>query len=89
MKRLRALVTVLTVVMIAGVITITALLVIRLNASRGEVVLVTPERFVLPEGVGVVGYSVVNGRTLIIGDDGVIRVFDSESTDLLQEITLD
>ncbi|MEM7723595.1 MAG: DUF6476 family protein [Pseudomonadota bacterium] len=88
LKRLRALVTVLTVVMIAGVITITALLVIRLN-SGGEVVLITPERFELPEGVGVVGYSVVNGRTLIIGDDGVIRVFDTGSADLIQEIPVD
>ena len=71
--------TVLTVVMIAGVITITGLLVIRLNDSgAGAVRLIAPEAFALPDGVGVLGISVVDGRTVVVGDDGVIRVFDSD-----------
>jgi hypothetical protein len=88
LRFLKTLVTVLTVAMIAGVITITALLVIRLNAGDGETVLVDPGMFPLPQGVGVVGFSVVEGLTVIVGDDRVIRVFDSEGRDLVQEIEL-
>jgi hypothetical protein len=88
LKRLRLLVTVLTVTMIAGVITITALLVIRLGTER-PVVLVNPDDFALPKGVGAVGISVIDGRTVIVGDDGVIRVYDSENRALLQDMTVE
>mgnify|MGYP000583772060 CR=1 FL=1 len=88
LKRLRLLVTVLTLTMIAGVITITGLLVIRLGADRAPVV-IAPGDFTLPEGVGLVGLSVIDGRTVVVGDDGTIRVYDSESHALLQEIALD
>jgi hypothetical protein len=82
------LVTVLTITMIGAVLTITALLVIRLNTAR-QVVLVTPEAYALPQGVALVGYSVVDGRAVLIGDDGVIRVFDSDTGELQTEIGLD
>jgi hypothetical protein len=36
----------------------------------------------------VVGFSVVEGRTVIVGDDGLIRVYDSESREILREIDL-
>jgi hypothetical protein len=42
-------------------------------------VTVAPGDFEIPDGVGVVGFSVVDGLTVIVGDDGVIRVYDSES----------
>jgi uncharacterized integral membrane protein len=87
LRFLKTLVTVLTVVMIAGVITITTLLVIRLNAS-GPSVTIAPGDFEIPDGVGVVGFSVVNGQTVIVGDDGVIRVYDSGSQTQVQEFTL-
>lgn len=87
LKRLRLLVTILTLTMIAGVITISAVLVIRLNADTRPV-LIAPGDFALPEGVGLVGISVVHGRTVIVGDDGVIRVFDSESRALQQEVAI-
>jgi len=87
LRFLKTLVTVLTVVMIAGVITITTLLVIRLNAGAAPV-FVAPGEFALPEGVGIVGFSVVEGQTVIVADDGVIRVFDSDSRNPVQEITL-
>jgi uncharacterized integral membrane protein len=61
LRFLKTLVTVLTVVMIAGVITITTLLVIRLNAS-GASVTIAPGDFEIPDGVGVVGFSVITGR---------------------------
>jgi hypothetical protein len=54
-----------------------ALLVIRLNGAPP--VTIAPGDFEIPDGVGVVGLSVIDGRTVIVGDDGVIRVYDSES----------
>ncbi len=87
LRFLKGLVTVLTVAMIAGVITIAALLVIRLNAEGAAVVL-DPGMFAVPEDVGVVGISVVDGLTVIVGDDGRIRVYDSESRERIREIEL-
>lgn len=88
LRWLKRLVTVLTVTMIGGVLAITVLLVIRLNAQSAPVV-IAPGDFALPQGVGLTGISVVNGRTVTVGDDGVIRVYDSESRALLQEVTVD
>ena len=88
LRWLKRLVTVLTVTMIGGVLAITALLVIRLNADTAPVV-IAPGDFALPEGVALVGISVIDGRTVLVGDDGVIRVHDSDSRALLQEVTID
>lgn len=85
LRFLRVLVTVLTAVMILGVITIVALLVIRLG-DTARPILVHPEVFAIPEGVNTVGYSIVNGYTVIIGDDGVIRVFASDTRELVDEM---
>ncbi len=87
LRFLRMLVTVLTAVMILGVITIVGLLVIRLGDSA-QPILVHPEVFAIPDGVGTVGYSIVNGYTVIIGDDGVIRVFASDTQALVDTIDL-
>ncbi|NKX43437.1 DUF6476 family protein [Roseicyclus persicicus] len=87
LRFLKGLVTVLTAVMILGVLTIVALLVIRLNADPVPV-LVSPGDFALPAGVGAVGISVIDGRTVIVGDDGRVRVYDSESRALLQDIEI-
>ena len=84
LRYLKVLVTVLTAIMIFGVLTIIALLVIRLN-DNGRPILVHPELFDLPAGVGTVGYSVVNDYTVLIGDDGVIRVFSSDTRALIEE----
>jgi len=88
LKRLKLLVTVLTVTMILGVITITGVLVIRLSEDRAPV-LVHPDKFVLPEGVLPLGYSVVGDQAVIVGDDGVIRAFDLETGEVRQAFTLD
>ncbi|ABD56319.1 DUF6476 family protein [Jannaschia sp. CCS1] len=87
LRFLRILVTVLTGVMILGVLTIVLLLVIRLNDTQRPI-LVHPEVFAIPAGVGTVGYSVINGYTVIIGDDGIIRVFASDTRDLVDEVIL-
>jgi len=88
LRFLRVLVTVLTAVMILGVITIVGLLVIRLNDGGGAAVLVVPSEFDPPAGVAIVGYSLVEGRTVLIGDDAVIRVYDTDSRALVQEIRI-
>ncbi|BDW86312.1 hypothetical protein MACH21_24890 [Roseicyclus marinus] len=80
--------TVLTVTMIGGVLAISAVLVIRLNAESAPV-FVAPGDFVLPDGVGLVGISVVEGRVVVVGDDGMIRVFDSESREMIREIPVE
>jgi hypothetical protein len=36
-----------------------------------------------------VGFSVTRGRTVIVGSDGMIRVYDSESRALLQTLTIE
>jgi uncharacterized integral membrane protein len=88
LRWLKRLVTVLTVTMIGGVLAITALLVIRLNAGPAPVV-IAPGDFALPAGVAITGISVVGGRTVIVGDDGVIRVYDSATRSLLQDIAIE
>ncbi|WP_415183543.1 DUF6476 family protein [Phaeovulum sp.] len=78
---LKLLVTVLTGTMIAGLLTIIALLVIRLP-SGDAVIPQLPAHIVLPEGETVSaltfakGYSVVvtaSGKILIYGADGALR----------------
>lgn len=87
LRFLRVLVTVLTAVMILGVITIVALLVIRLG-DNGQPILVHPEVFDIPEGVNTLGYSVVDGYTVIVGDDQIIRVFASDTRELVDQLDL-
>ncbi|MBL4627201.1 MAG: hypothetical protein JKY00_04055 [Roseicyclus sp.] len=87
LRFLRRLVTVLTTVMIVGVITIVVLLVIRLS-DNARPILVHPGVFDTPEAVETVGYSVIDGYTVLVGDDGVIRVFTSNTRELVQEIIL-
>ncbi len=87
LRFLKGLVTVLTAVMIAGVITIVALLVIRLNAGATPI-LVHPELFALPPGVQTLGYNLVGDSVVIVTDDGMIRVFDAASRELIQEMPI-
>jgi len=81
LNRLRVLVTVLTLTMIGGVLTVIVLLVIRLNADLTPTV-VHPDRFAAPPGVGIVGYSVLGEHAILVGDDGTIRVYDIGTGDL-------
>ncbi len=87
LRFLKGLVTVLTAVMILGVLTIVALLVIRLNAGPAQLV-IDPGAYTLPQGVGAVGISVIEGRTVIVGDDGVIRVYDAPGGAPVQEVVI-
>lgn len=87
LRFLKTLVTVLTAVMILGVIAIVALLVIRLNADPAPL-MIAPGDFALPPGVGVVGLSVIDGQAVLVGDDRVIRVYDGANRALLQEFRI-
>jgi hypothetical protein len=87
LRFLKTLVTVLMVAMIAGVAAIVFLLFTIAGQER-EPVLVHPEVFAIPEGVNTLGYSVVDGYTVIVGDDGVIRVFASDTRALVEELDL-
>ncbi|WP_224815836.1 DUF6476 family protein [Hasllibacter sp. MH4015] len=87
LRFLKNLVTVLTGVMILGMVAVIVLLVVFLNQDRRPV-LVHPDVFDIPAGVETVGYSVVNGYTIVIGDDGIIRVFASDTRNLVDEMDL-
>ncbi|MBF9034675.1 hypothetical protein HKCCE2091_10520 [Rhodobacterales bacterium HKCCE2091] len=87
LRFLKGLVTVLTAVMILGVITVAALLVIRLNDDPPPMV-ISPGDYAVPDGVAVTGYSIADGHVILTGDDGVIRVYDAETGTLTREIGL-
>jgi len=87
LRFLKTLVTVLTATMILGLITIVVLLVIRLNGDPRPI-LVHPELFDLPPNAETLGYNLVGDSVVIITDDGMIRVFDAQSLDLVQEMPL-
>jgi hypothetical protein len=88
LKRLKWLVTVLTLTMIAGVITISAVLVIRLSDTASPRLLL-PETYALPQGVAALGYSLLGDDLLVVvGDDGVIRVFEADSGTLRQTLPI-
>ncbi|MEL6954406.1 MAG: DUF6476 family protein [Pseudomonadota bacterium] len=78
LRYLKTLVTILTAVMILGVVTITLLLVIRITGDDRPILL-SPDLFELPVGVEVAGYSQTGQQIVIVGTDGLIRVFDAET----------
>ena len=82
LRLLRALVTVLTAVMIAGIVSVVALLVIRMPDGRALAAAPVPDAIRLPRGVeataftrGPNWFAVVTGddRILIYGADGTLR----------------
>ncbi|MBO6605119.1 DUF6476 family protein [Rhodophyticola sp.] len=87
LKLLRNLVTVLTVVMIGGVITIVALLVIRMSGAPAPA-LVFPDSFPMPAGVAITGYSQTGTAAILVSDDDHIRVFDLATGEMTHEIDL-
>ena len=72
LRFLRQLVTVLTVVMIVGVVIIAALLVIRLNQPA----LAIPDQITLPAGTVAVSYTQTNEWFAVVTDENKILIFD-------------
>lgn len=89
LRFLRVLVTVLTAVMIVGLVTVVALLVIRLQApSPGPAALMLPDEIALPEGA--TAQAVTQGRdwyAVVTGDDEIL-VFDRATGALRQRVAI-
>jgi len=83
LRFLRQLVTVLTMVMIVGVVLISALLVIRLNQPA----LAIPEWITLPSGTVAVSYTQTQDWYAVVTDQNKILIFDLDGQ-LTQEVVL-
>jgi len=81
LRFLRQLVTVLTVVMIVGVVLIAALLVIRLNQPT----LAIPDQIILPAGTIAVSYTQTQDWFAVVTDENKILIFDLNGR-LTQEV---
>lgn len=85
LRLLRRLVTLLTLVMIGGIITITALLWMRLNAPAGPAF---PETLVLPEGAVPQAVTRGDGFLAVVTEDARIFILDPTGAEVLDEITI-
>ena len=81
LRFLRQLVTVLTVVMIVGVVLIAALLVIRLNQPARAI----PDQITLPAGTVAVSYTQTQDWFAVVTDENKILIFDLNGQ-LTQEV---
>ena len=81
LRFLRQLVTVLTVVMIVGVVLIAVLLVIRLNQPA----LAIPDQVTLPAGTVAVSYTQTQDWFAVVTDENKILIFDLNGQ-LTQEV---
>lgn len=89
LRFLRRLVTVLTLVMILGVITIVGLLVIRLNETPRPL-LVHPEVFPLTPGENLTGYAeTASGRIIIVTDTPEILILSEDGREVAQRIPVE
>jgi hypothetical protein len=81
LRFLRQLVTVLTVVMIVGVVLIAALLVIRLNQPA----LAIPDQITLPPRTTAISYTQTQDWFAVVTDENKILIFDLTGQ-LIQEV---
>ncbi len=77
--------TVLAGTMIVGLITVIALLVIRLQALPGATTPLLPEAVALPDGVTAEAITFGRGWYAVVTEDSRILIFDAESHVLLSE----
>lgn len=85
LRFLRRLVTVLTVSMIAGVILITALIVIRYNQTATPL----PDVITLPDGTTATAFTQARNWYAVVTEDDQILIFARDSGRLLQTIEID
>jgi len=88
LRLLRILVTVLTVVMIAGFLVIVALIVIRFS-SASEPAPALPESITLPDGATATAFTVGPGWYAVVTTDNRILIYDATSGALRQSIAVD
>lgn len=86
LRFLKTLVTVLTATMILGLITIVALLVIRLNAPSPAPLL--PAAIALPDGARAEAVTMGRGWVAVVTDRGQILVYDAETGLLRQTVEM-
>ena len=86
LRLLKRLVTVLTVTMILGVITVVGLLVIRMPQMNAAPVL--PETVTLPNGATAAAVTMGTGWIAVVTTDNHILVFDNLGK-LLQDVTIE
>ncbi|MEM6408482.1 MAG: DUF6476 family protein [Pseudomonadota bacterium] len=87
LRFLRRLVTVLTAVMIAGVVVIVALLVIRLQTPPAPA-LALPETITLPEGAVAEAFTQGAGWYGVVTTDQRLLIFDSATGTLTQTVQI-
>lgn len=87
LRFLRRLVTLLTAVMIAGLVTVIALLVIRLQAPAPSLP-VLPQAITLPEGVDPEAVTFGAGWVAVVAGDRIL-IFDQDSGELRQEVAVE
>lgn len=87
LRFLKRLVTVLTVVMIGGLVIIIALLVTRLSMPAR--VLALPDAITLPDGARASAFTQGRGWYAVVTEADEILIFDRDSGALRQRITLD
>ena len=84
LRWLKTLVTVLTVVMIGGVLTITALLVMRLRSEPPAL----PSEIALPDGAAATAFTQGPDWYAIVTDGGEILIYDRLTGELRQRVTV-
>lgn len=85
LRFLRRLVTVLTATMIAGVILITALIVIRYNQSSTPL----PDSITLADGTTATAFTQARNWYAVVTEDDQILIFARDSGRLLQTINIE
>lgn len=79
--------TVLTVIMIGGVVTVVALLVIRLNADPAPLPL--PDQVTLPDGATATAFTIGSDWFGVVTEDDQILIYDQVTGSLRQTVTLE
>ena len=85
LRFLRRLVTVLTVVMIGGVLVVIALLVTRLNRDTP----ILPEQISLPDGARAIAFTQGTDWYAVVTSEDEILIFDRLSGSLRQRVKVD
>jgi len=87
LRFLRRMVTVLTVIMIGGVVTVVLLLVIRLNEAPAPLPL--PQQITLPDGATATAFTVGSDWFGVVTENNEILIYDQATGALRQTIVLE